>query len=83
LRFEFEVGDLVEIIARQQSKNLSMHEARRAQLTIETLTAVVIQKRLDESGHGIPVYMYTIRTVDGRTQTRREGIYPIGHFKNE
>ena len=45
MRFEFEVGDLVECIVQRRPSNLSMHEARRAYLQPpDTIPAVVIGK---------------------------------------
>jgi len=60
-----------------------MHEARMAQLSSkETMPAIVIEKS-DEVFDGVAYYVYTIRRADGKTLKLRNGIYPIGHFKDE
>ena len=81
MRFEFKIGDLVECIIRDNTKNLSMHETRMAHLSIpDTIPAVVIgKKETDTARH----FVYTIRRADGKVLTLRTGIYPIGHFKDE
>jgi len=83
LRFEFEVGDLVECIVQRNTSNLSMHEARMAYLQPpETIPAVIIGKS-DEVFDGVAYYVYKIRRADGKVLKLRNGIYPIGHFKDE
>ena len=83
MRFEFEIGDLVECIIQRNTKNLSMHEARMEYLSPpNTIPAVVIGKD-DEVFDGIAYYVYKIRRADGKTLSLRNGIYPIGHFKDE
>lgn len=84
MRFEFEIGDLVEcIVPRNTEKNLSMHEARMAYLSgPDTIPAVVIGKS-DEVFDGVAYYVYKIRRADGKVIKLRNGIYPIGHFKDE
>ena len=83
MRFKFEVGDLVECIIERNTSNLSMHEARRAQLNpTETIPAVVIGKS-DEVFDGVAYYIYKIRRADGKVLKLRNGIYPIGYFKDE
>jgi len=83
LRFEFEVGDLVECIVQRSTSNLSMHEARRAYLQPpDTIPAVIIGKS-DEVFDGVAYYMYKIRRADGKVLKLRNGIYPIGHFKDK
>ena len=83
MRFKFEVGDLVECIIERNTSHLSMHEARRAHLRPpNTILAVIIEKS-DEVFDGVAYYVYTIRRADGKTLRLRNGIYPIGHFKDE
>ena len=83
MRFEFEVGDLVECIIERNTSHLSMHEARRVYLRPpDTMLAVVISKNYG-AFDGSSDYIYTIRRADGKTLSLRNGIYPIGHFKDE
>ena len=83
MRFEFEVGDLVEGIVHRNTTHLSMHEARMEYLNPpDTILAVVINKT-DGAFDGLSDYIYTIRRADGKTLSLRNGIYPIGHFKDE
>jgi hypothetical protein len=46
------------------------------------MLAVVISKN-DGAFDGSSDYIYTIRRADGKTLSLRNGIYPIGHFKDE
>ena len=83
MRFEFEIGDLVECIIERNTSHLSMHEARRAYLRPpNTMPAIVIGKD-DEVFDGVAYYVYKIRRADGKVLKLRNGIYPIGHFKND
>ena len=81
--FEFEVGDLVECLIQSHTSPISMHEARMEYLSPpETIPAIVIEKN-DEVFDGIAYYVYKIRRADGKVLKLRNGIYPIGHFKND
>lgn len=83
MRFEFEVGDLVECIVQRNTSPISMYEARREYLSPpETIPAIVIEKS-DEAFDSAAYCMYTIRRADGKVLKLRSGIYPIGHFKDE
>ena len=60
-----------------------MYEAQMEYLSQpETIPAIVIEKN-DEVFDGVAYYVYKIRRADGKTLSLRNGIYPIGHFKDE
>lgn len=90
LRFEFDIGDLVECVIERNTSNLSMHEARVAHLgPPHTIPGVVISKRetdlkwaKNEMGPARK-FVYTVRRIDGKVVKLRDKIYPIGHFKDE
>jgi hypothetical protein len=48
----------------------------------DTILAVIIGKD-DEAFDGAAYYVYTIHRADGKVLKLRNGIYPIGHFKDE
>ena len=83
MRFEFNVGDLVECLIQRHTSPISMYEAQMEYLSQpETIPAIVIEKN-DEVFDGVAYYVYKIRRADGKTLSLRNGIYPIGHFKDE